>query len=57
MLKGEGISVLPNTWNHSSDTPLHLRRLVPFKNTLLPGTGMGVHRLIDEQSCFIFGRI
>jgi len=43
MLKGEGISVLPNTWNHSSDTALHLRRLVPFKNALVPGTGMGGH--------------
>jgi hypothetical protein len=44
MLKVEGTAVLPNIHNHSSDTALHLRRLVSFKNAPLPGTGMGVHR-------------
>jgi len=57
MFKGEGTAVLPNTSNHSFDTVLHLRRLVSFKNAPSPGTGVGVHRWIDEQSCFIFGRI
>ena len=44
MLQGEGTAVLPNTWNHSSNIALHLRRPVFFKNALLQSIGMGVHR-------------